>query len=282
LKPIHRGREEFGARLRTLREDARLTGTELAARLGWQNSKVSKIEHGKQTATVDDLTTWVREVGGSPELLAELLADLRAVRVEYRTWARLVKKGTAVRQRAVAPLDAATTLLRAFEPSVVPGLLQTAEYARYVLQSVVELRGLPDDVAEGVRARLERQAILYNQEKQFRLLVTEAALRYQVCPPVVLRGQLDRLLAVASLPNIELAVIPTAVQLPFPAMHGFWIYDDKLVLVDTVSAELALRDRDDIELYERLFERLWEVALQEEAAMRLVGCVVQEVAGLAE
>jgi len=59
----------------------------------------------------------------------------------------------------------------------VPGLLKTAEYARHVLQSVVEERGLPDDVADGVRTRLERQATLYNQEKQFRFLVTEATRR---------------------------------------------------------------------------------------------------------
>jgi transcriptional regulator with XRE-family HTH domain len=270
LKSVHRGREEFGARLRTLRENARLTGAELAARLGWQGSKVSKIEHGKQTPSVDDVTVWVQEVAGSDELLAELLADLRAVRVEYRTWARLLKRGTAVRQRAVAPLDAVTTLLRAFEPAVVPGLLQTAEYARHVLHSVVELRGLPDDVTEGVRARMERQATLYHEGKQFRFLVTEAALQFRVCPTVVLQGQLDRLLAVGTLPNIELAVIPTSAQLPFPAMHGFWIYDDKLVLVDTVSAELALRDQDDIELYERLFERLWEVAAHGHDARQLI------------
>jgi transcriptional regulator with XRE-family HTH domain len=279
LKPIHRGREEFGARLRTLREDARLTGTELAARLGWQASKVSKIEHGKQTASVDDVTAWVREVGGSPELSTELLADLRAVRVEYRTWTRLMKRGTAVRQRAVVPLDAATSLLRAFEPAVVPGLLQTAEYARYVLQSVVDLRGLPDDVAEGVRARMERQSTLYMPEKNFRFLVTEAALRYLVCPPMVLRAQLDRLLAVAGLPNIELGVIPASVQLPFPAMHGFWIYDDKLVLVDTVSAELVLKDRDDIDLYVQLFEGLWGVAVIGLDATGLVGCVVRDISG---
>ena len=99
----------------------------------------------------------------------------------------------------MVPLDAETSLLRAFEPAVVPGLLQTAAYAEAVLGSVVKLRGIPADVAEGVRARLERQATLYNQEKRFRFLMTEAALRYLVCPPVVLRGQLDRLLAVASL-----------------------------------------------------------------------------------
>jgi transcriptional regulator with XRE-family HTH domain len=270
VHPVQRGREAFGGRLRALREDAGLTGTALAARLGWPNSKVSKIEHGRQTATVDDVRAWVGAVGGSAEVLADLLTDLRSMRLEYRSWARMVRRGVAARQRAVAPLDASTTLLRAFEPAVVPGLLQTAEYARHVLESVVTLRQIPRDTAEGVRARLERQQALYDPNKQFRFLVTEAALRYLVCPPEVLRGQLDRLLVVAGLPTVELAVLPFETVLPFPAVHGFWLYDDRLVLVDTVSAELALRDQDDVALYERLFELLWEQAATGPAASELV------------
>jgi hypothetical protein len=216
------------------------------------------------------VTAWVETAGGSAEVLADLLADLRAVRLEYRTWSRLLRRGTAARQRAVVPLDASTSLLRAFEPAVVPGLLQTAAYAQAVLTGVVELRGIPADVPEGVQARLERQTRLYDPSKRFRFLVTEAALRYLVCPPAVLRGQLDRLLAVASLETVELAVLGSGTQLPYPAVHGFWLYDDKLALVNTVSAELALRDRDDIELYARLFERLWEVATHGEEARRLI------------
>ena len=137
--------------------------------------------------------------------------------------------------------------------------------ARWVLEAVIALRGLPND-AEGVRARLERQQMLYDPAKRFRFLVTEAALRYLLCPPEVLRGQLDRLLAVAGLPNVELAILPFDVQLPYPALHGFWMYDDKVVLVDTNTAELALRDADDIALYERLFELLWERASSDLAA----------------
>jgi transcriptional regulator with XRE-family HTH domain len=270
LHPVHRGREEFGGRLRGLREDAHLTGAALAARLGWPNSKVSKIEHGRQTATIEDVTAWVAAVGGSAELLADLLADLRSVRLEYRSWARMLRRGTASRQRAVAPLDASTTMLRAFEPALIPGILQTAEYARWVLESVVRLRELPNDVGEGVKARLERQQALYDPSRHFRFLVSEASLRYLLCPPQVLRGQLDRLLVVSGLPNIELHVLPFAVQLPYPALHGFWIYDDKLVLVDTISAELALRDRDDIALYERLFAWLWEVSLAANDAPQLI------------
>ena len=262
MPPVFRGREALGARLRALREDARLTGMAFATELGWPGSKVSKIEHGKQTPTARDIADWVQAVGGSEELRAELMADLRSVRLEHRNWSRLTRRGVAGRQRATTSLDASTKLLRAFEPAVIPGLLQTAEYARWVLESVVSLRELPNDVPAGVQARMERQQLLYEPGRQFRFLITEAALRYRVCPPQVMRGQLDRLLAVASLGSVELAVVPFEVLLPFPAMHSFWMYDDRLVLVDTISAELALRDEDDIALYARLFERMWAAALQ--------------------
>jgi transcriptional regulator with XRE-family HTH domain len=277
LHPVHRGREEFGGRLRALREEARLTGTALAARLGWPNSKVSKIEHGRQTATADDVTAWVAAVDGSADLLADLLADLRSVRLEYRSWARMLRRGTAARQRAVVPLDASTSLLRAFEPALVPGLLQTAEYARWVLLGVVRLRDLPDDVTQGVKARLERQQALYDPGKQFRFLITDAGLRYLVCPPEVLRGQLDRLLTVAGLPNVELGVLRFTAQLPYPALHGFWIYDDKLVLVNTVSAELSLRDGDDVAVYEKLFEMLWGRAVVGSQATAAISAAEREL-----
>ena len=275
MPPVFRGREALGARLRALREDARLTGTAFAAELGWPGSKVSKIEHGKQTPTTQDITAWVQAVGDSEQLLAELLADLRSVRLEHRSWSGLTRRGVAGRQRATGALDAGTRLIRAFEPAVVPGLLQTAEYARWVLESVVALRELPtDDVSEAVRARMERQHMLYESDKEFHFLTTEAALRYHVCPPAVMRGQLDRLLAVCSLDSVQLAVAPFDVQLPFPAMHSFWMYDDGLVLVDTVSAELALRDEDDIALYARLFDRLWAVAHQGQDASQFVAAVL--------
>lgn len=270
MPPVFRGREALGARLRALREDARLTGSAFAADLGWPGSKVSKIEHGKQTPTSHDITAWVRAAGGSDDLTAELLADLRSVRLEHRSWSRLTRRGVAGRQRATGTLDVDTKLLRAFEPTVVPGLLQTAEYARWVLESVVALRELPNDVTEAVRARMDRQRMLYEPGKEFHFLITEAALHFRVCPPAVMRGQLDRLLAVASLDTVQLAIVPFEVQLPFPVQHSYWMYDDRLVLVDTVSAELALRDEDDIALYARLFDRMWAVALQGADASRAI------------
>lgn len=256
-----------------MREDAGLTGAALAAQLGWPGSKVSKIEHGRQTPAVDDVRAWVAATSGDEGALADLVADLRVLRMEYRTWARLLRRGTAARQRAVVPLDAATSTLRAFEPAVVPGLLQTADYARHVLAGVVAFRGLPEDIHAGVAARIDRQSVLYDASKQFKFLVTEAALRYLVCPPQVLRGQLDRLLAVIGLDNVELAVLGFDTLLPYPAVHGFWLYDDRLVLVDTISAELVLRDVDDVTLYRRAFDLLWDSAHRGEEARERISAV---------
>ena len=123
-----------------------------------------------------------------------------------------------------------------------------------------DLHQIHSVIEEGVRARLQRLQILYEADKQLRFLVTEAALRYRPCTTATLRGQLDRLLAVSGLDTVELAILPFTAELPMTTSHGFWIFDDRLVLVETLSSEMSLRDQEDIELYLRHFERLWQVA----------------------
>jgi transcriptional regulator with XRE-family HTH domain len=255
-----RARAQFGNRLRRLREDAGLNGKELAAQLGWAPSKVSRIETGQRTASLEDVTAWTLAVGAPPETGAELLEAHRVMRVEYDRWALMLRRGHGPKQRARLRLDAATSLFRVFEPNAIPGLLQTAEYARYILSGMTRLRETVDDVEEAVRLRLQRQELLYDPDKQFRLLLTEASLRNAYAPPAVMRGQLDRLLTLASLDNIQLGIIPFGVVLPVVLHNPFWLRDDSLVLAETYSAELSLRDPEDIALYERVFEMLWEGA----------------------
>lgn len=266
----YRAREELGGRLRRLRESAGLNGKQLAEVLGWPASKVSRLEHGKQTAAADDVTAWVHAVGASTEVLDDLLSSLRSLRFEYTAWSRRMSRGTAPRQHTSANLEVGTAVIRAFEPSMIPGLLQTADYARHILTNVVELRQIPNDVEQGVRLRIRRQEGLYDSSKHFRFLLTEAALRYQPCPPGVLRAQLDRLLVLAELDTVELAVLPFSTRLPIAPLNGFWIFDDSLVLVETLSAELNLRDAEDIAVYGKVFERLWERAEIAKEALQLL------------
>lgn len=273
----HRGREGFGNRLRALRLDAGLTGKELADRLGWAASKVSRLEHGRQTASADDLAAWVMACGAGPEVQDDLLADLRSLRVEYATWRRQFRTGFVGRQRAGIALQAGTTRVRAFEPAMVPGMLQTPDYARHGFVNNAAFHGVAPDIEAAVQARIKRQEFLYDPEKHFRFLVTEAALRYLVCPPATLRAQLDRLVVLSGLDTVELAVLPFEARLPKSPGYNFWIHDDRLVLVETVSAELSLRDPEDIELYARLFELFWEVALRDDDAIALITKLVQQL-----
>jgi hypothetical protein len=158
-----------------------------------------------------------------------------------------------------------------------PGLLQTADYARHILSNVVALRRIPNDVERGVRLRLRRQEALYDPAKHFRFLLTEATLRYQPCPASTLRGQLDRLHGLFGLDTVEIAILPFDTRLPIAPVNGFWIFDGAVVLVETLSAELTLRDPDDVLVYLRLFDMLWKIASHGEAATNILARVAQEI-----
>ncbi|MGQ0573864.1 MAG: helix-turn-helix domain-containing protein [Pseudonocardia sp.] len=255
--------------MRRLREDADLTGRQLAQRLGWPASKVSRLENGRQTATAADVRAWAGALGVADTACTELVADLRSVRVEYASWRRELRDGFAPRQRVAGLLDDSAMTLRALQTSVVPGLLQTADYARAVLHGVAALHG-PRDVEAAVHHRLRRQELLHQPGRRLRFLVTEAALRARVGTVGVHRAQLDRLLVVAGLPSVSLALLPWSAQLLTPPDHSFDLFDDRLVLVETVNAELAIREPDDTMLYARLFETYWDAAVHDDDAAALI------------
>lgn len=237
---------------------------------------MSRLENGRQTATTADVRAWTAAVGTSAAVCDELLEDLRSLRVEYASWQRQLRSGFAPRQRVGRLLEEGAITVRNLQTAVVPGLLQTADYARAVFEGLVPVWGRTD-VEAAVRERLRRQDVLYRADKEFRFLVTEAALRTRLCPTGVHRAQLDRLLVLAGLDTVALAVLPWSARLPTSPDHNFVVLDDRLVLVETVNAELAVRDADDIALYTRLFELLWQSAVQGEQASALISVVAREL-----
>jgi transcriptional regulator with XRE-family HTH domain len=273
----HDGRAGFGNRLRRLREEAELSGKELAERLSWPASKVSRLENGRQTASAEDVRAWTKAVGTTADVRDQLVADLRSLRVEYATWRRQLRTGFAPRQRAGVVLSQATSRFRGLTTAIMPGLLQTADYARHVFTGLAGFHRGPDDIEEAVRTRLRRQEVLYNPEKSFQILITETALRARLCPTSVLHAQLDRLAMLSGLTNVDLAVLPLEARIPAATMHGFWIYDDTLVLVETVGAELAIRDREDIAPYEMRFDAFWQAALHDHEAFDFIATLAREL-----
>lgn len=259
----------MGNKLRQLRENANLSGRQLAELLSWPPSKVSKIENGRQSCTRDDVEEWTRAVNAAPEILDELLTALRVIRDEYAAWRQTLSGGTRARQQANLHLEAQTTTLRAFESAIIPGLLQTADYARAVLTGFVRTHNTPDDVEDGVRTRIQRQEVLYDASKHFQFLMTEAALRYRFAPMPVMRAQLDRLTGLAGLDTIEIGVIPDNHLYTVAPGHGFWIFDDR-VMLELISAELVVTDSSEMALYARIWDELWTTAAKGADAQALI------------
>jgi transcriptional regulator with XRE-family HTH domain len=278
---VDEARRALGKRLRELRQMAGLSGVELAESLRWVGSKVSKIENGKQTPTDLDIRAWTGATNAGDQA-DSLLAALHNLELQHAEWQRLLKAGMKSHQLSLSQQDEKTRLLRGFENTVVPGLVQTPEYARARFAQVVLVHKVPNDINEAVKQRMQRQEMLYRPDKRFHIIITESVLRYRLVSLDIMLGQLDRLMAISSMRNIKLGVIGFKTQYVTDPRHGFWLLDSDLVRVETYSAELNLRQPQEVELYSRIFEQHAAVASYGAAARGIIGQVMHELADEAD
>lgn len=255
-------RARLGAKLRELRSRRYASGSAFARELGWGQSKVSKLERGAQlpTDTVGgDLDQWVEAVGGTADDRAELAELVAGARVVYTPWEdRWRERGAiAAEQRQIAEAEQQATVIREYQPALLPGLVQTPAYARAVLSApggAVVLGGDDVEIEGIVNERVQRQQVLYTAGKQVRLLIGEAALRTTFGDRDVMDGQLDRLATLAELSTVELAVLPFDEPYPLIPVSGFAILDDRMVAVESLTGEQSLTSADEIAAFTAAFE----------------------------
>jgi transcriptional regulator with XRE-family HTH domain len=266
---FQQGRIALGVRLREIRREAGLTVRQLAEACDWAPSKISKLENGKQTATPVDLERW-SAAAGQPWAANELKGRLRGLETAYRSWRRQLAAGHRPVQDALNVEYARSTVMRAWEDAMVVGILQTADYARAIFKAYADLNQSVHDIEEAVRARARRQETLYAPGRRYRIVMGEAALHARVCPPSVLAAQLDRLSGVIGLDTVELGIVPLGARVKIPPANGFWVYDERLVIVEDWHAELWLDSADDVALYLRVWETINESAVYGGQAQRLI------------
>lgn len=264
-------RARFGERLRDFREQAGINGRDFAKILGdgWTQSKVSKLETGKQTPTEDDVVDWLHALDASEAILDQIVDDLRRLRGDEVAWRRQIRNGQRRRQAQIAYLEENATVIRGVSITCVPGLLQTANYARSMFASQAALHETAQDVDAAVRERLRRQQVLYQQEKRIEILVTELALLHPIAAPEDMAMQIDRLIMALDLPSLRFGILPAARQLAHVPLNTYWILDTQ-VLVENVTAELRINDPDQIATYHRLTDRLWRTAAEAEDARNIL------------
>jgi Domain of unknown function (DUF5753)/Helix-turn-helix domain len=267
---VQRARQQLAERLRDMRRDAGLDGRALSAAAGWNAAKTSRIETAKQAPSEADIAVWCRVCRAEREV-PDLIASSRAADSMYVEHGRVNRAGMRRRQESVRPLYERTRFFKAYCPSVVPGWLQTPEYATALLSSITEFRGIPDDVAEAVTARMKRNRILDSGNHRFVLLLEETVLRYRIGGADVMVGQLASLTEAAALPSVALGVIPSAApeRLAWP-LEQFTVFDDERVHVELLSAHVTVTAPSEITLYVRAFERLARLAAYGGAARTLI------------
>ncbi|MDG9702835.1 helix-turn-helix transcriptional regulator [Streptomyces sp. DH37] len=199
------GRLVLGRRLQDLREKAGLRREEAAKVLHVASATIRRME----TAEVALKIPYVRlllEAYGITGREAETFVALAEEANRPGWWQRF---------RDVLPdwfsvhvsLESSAKVIRVYEPHVVPGLLQTEEYARHILRKGAVGRALRGEVERHVALRMERQNLLTRPDApRLRVLVEETALRRPVGPPEVMRAQVDRLLEEAERPNVTLQI----------------------------------------------------------------------------
>lgn len=270
-------RRKLGEELRALRLAAGLTSREAARLVDWHQSKVSRIETGTSGVTGPDVARLLDAYGvREPRRRALLEALAGAADGGGAGWWHAYRGVLPPPYQDFISLEAQACVARTLETSVVPGLLQTADYARAVTRAALE--GAPPETVESlVRVRIARQEVL-RADPPLRLeaVLDEAVLHRRVGGPGVMREQLRRLREWARSPQVRLQVLPFAggayvgLSGPFVIFSFPHISDLDVVALDHLTSSLYLERTEDLEAYGAAFRSMQACALSPEDSSDLI------------
>jgi transcriptional regulator with XRE-family HTH domain len=253
---------EIARILKQLRLDARLSTYQLGVRLGFSQTKVSRMENGTVTPDPRDVQAWCNATSAPAATTADLLAAAEPLVNPARSYRQAHSQGVASRQDQIAAVIARCSRYRAFGLAEVPGLLQTSLYATQIL-TMADTSG-QRDIGEAVERRMRRQELLYDQAHEFEFIIAEWALAYQAGSAEVMRGQAAKIIDVMAWPNVQLMVVPNGTRLSTVALSGFVMYtvpEETWVLVEHLTGEVEIHAIEDVAVYEDTFDQLRAAAV---------------------
>ncbi|GIF24893.1 transcriptional regulator [Paractinoplanes tereljensis] len=270
-------RRRLGVELRRHREEAGVTIDVVADRLGCSTSKVSRIETGHTSASPSDVQNILDIYGVGPAITAELVQIAREAR--QKGWWHPY---STVLTGAYVGLETAARSIWSYEQQLVPGLLQSEEYAIALIRGA--RRDFTDqEIEQRVRVRMERQALLIQDDPiDLRVVLDEAVLSRPVGGDAVMRGQLQKLIEAARLPNVTLQILPFAVG-AHAAMDGTFVIlefeeegDADVVFIDNATGGLFLEKTEELRKYTSIFDTLRAAALTAGESLEWIEMLVEE------
>lgn len=156
-----------------------------------------------------------------------------------------LQRGGWAMQERIGKIELTAERIREFSPSIVVGLVQTADYTTALFGEALAA----EDRDRTVQARQDRQTIL-TTGRHIDIVMAEGALRWCMGSAAVMIKQLDHLIEISKQPNVELGIIPSTTPTTVPALHPFAIYDSRAVLVGTINATAVITDTRNVADYE--------------------------------
>ncbi|MFF8033042.1 MULTISPECIES: helix-turn-helix domain-containing protein [unclassified Streptomyces] len=271
-------RRKLGAELRALRASTGLTSGEAARLAGWHQSKVSRIETGTSGVKPADVRLLLDVYGVSDPQLRELLLVLSGTGdgAGRHHWWHAYRGVLPPTYRDFISLESQASAMRTLETTVIPGLLQTPEYARAVTEAALE--GTSEERLDAlVEVRLARQDVLRaDPPLELSAVLDEAVLRRQVGGPGVMARQLTRLVEAARLPQVRLQVLPFTAGAHIGVTGPFVIFsfsrtsDLDVVVLDHLTSSLHLERKEDLRTYVEAFNALSVHALSPEDSLDFI------------
>jgi len=275
-------RKRLGIELRRLREHAELTCEDVGQRLECSGTRISRMETGRISVRPGDVRELL-EVYGVSGAEADSLVQL-AREARRKGWWHTYGRVLPTWFEAYIGLESEAVRLHDFQSLVIPGLLQTEDYARAVLRAGPHARSSAE-IDRQVALRMERQKILSQAEPpDVWMVLSESVLRVHVGGPAIMRAQLRQLAGVAERPNITLQVLPFATVAhvhpvsPFTMLEFPDAADPAVVYLEHLTGSLFLENEDEVRRYRVIFDHLRAESLGTGESADLIAQVAADLA----
>ncbi len=277
-------RRQLAARLKELREDAELTLAEVSARVEVNQGSLSRVESGDRGTTPVLVKALLDCYGVIEETTREDVLDLvRADQAQKRPWWRKYAAVVNTTQYGgYLALEASATSLRTYQPLLVPGLLQTEDYAREV---IAEMRDdlSPRQIQALVDVRMQRQGILDGAHPpKLWAVIDEAALRRSIGSPAIMHRQVTELLRACDHPRVTVQLMPFTLGAHAGLYGSFMLMDfppptPEVVWCENLTNSVYLEDPGDVDRYIEVFDHIRARALGPPETRRQFKKIIEEL-----
>lgn len=246
-----------------------LRQADAAALADLTQSKISRAEQGTFTLKPEEARRYGASLRATSAQIDELVELTRAaVPSTVAGQARLMRRGVEI-QRRIQALESQSQLIRSWQPTIVPGMLQTWDY------TVALIEFEPDSA--WASQRLGRVALLDDETRDFHHVISEAVLCWVVGSPAIMKEQLEHLLRVIEKPNITVDIVPFGQTVMPPPESSFHLYERRAAVVSTDVGTTFLDDRGDLDTFAATFDRLVKAAAHGLAAREIVEAAIRRL-----